>query len=77
MGKSGKSNEPIATWRVEIWAENEDHRLPRDDRARERVKIMDIVAKTAEEARQLALTDDEVRDRWPKANAAVFPVSAS
>jgi hypothetical protein len=64
----------IATWRVEIWAEDEDHRLPRDDRARERVKVMNVAAGTAEEARQLALKDREVRKRWPKANAAVFPV---
>jgi len=68
--------DPKIAWRVEIWAEDEDHRLPRDDRARERVKIMDVVAGTAEEARQMALNHEEVRARWPKANAAVFPVSA-
>ena len=66
----------VATWRVEIWAEDEDHRLPRDDRARVRVKVFDVAARTAEEARVLALSDREVRRRWPKANAAVFPASA-
>ena len=62
-----------ANWTVEIWAADEDFRLPRDDRARERVRIMNVTARTADEARQLALEHHEVRSRWPHANAAVFP----
>lgn len=64
-----------AIWTVEIWAADEDFRLPRDDRACERVKVMTITAKTADEARDLALEHPEVRRRWPCANAAVFPVA--
>ncbi|MFZ0429421.1 MAG: hypothetical protein WAO20_14985 [Acidobacteriota bacterium] len=64
-----------ANWRVEIWAEDEDFRLRRDDRVRERVRIMNVSARTADEARQLALGHHEVRRRWPRANAAVFPAA--
>lgn len=62
-----------ASWTVEIWAADEDFRLPRDDRACERVKVMTINARTADEARQLALEHPEVQRRWPRANAAAFP----
>ena len=57
------------SWKVEIWAEDEDHRLRRHDRARERVKIMYVEAASADEARRVALRDREVRNRWPRANA--------
>ena len=56
-------------WNVEIWAEDEDCRLRRDDRARERVKTARVEARNAEEAKRLVLRDREVRRRWPRANA--------
>lgn len=62
-------------WNVEIWAEDEDYRLPRDDRVRERVKVARVEARTAEEAKRRALRDREVRRRWPKANATAFRVT--
>ena len=62
-------------WEVEIWAEDEDYCLPRDDRARKCVKKTFVRALTAHEAKQLALEETEVQKRWPKANAAVFPIS--
>jgi len=61
-------------WEVEIWAEDDDNRLPRDDRARECVKTKFVRALTAHEAKQKVLEIEEVRKRWPKANAAAFPV---
>ena len=64
-------------WRVEIWAEDEDYRLPRDDRARELVKVAYVKARSAAEARRLVLQEKEIRDRWPRANAAVFEHSPS
>ncbi len=64
-----------ASWKVEIWAEDEDFRLRREDRACERVRIMTVTAETADEARQVALEHPEVRARWPRANAAVFPLA--
>lgn len=63
-----------SNWEVEIWAEDEDYRLPRDDRARECVRKMVVRALSAQEAKMLALKQDEVRKRWPKANAAAFPL---
>lgn len=72
MGNSVQSN-----WEVEIWAADEDFRLPRDDRARERVKVTQIMAGSREEATRLALRDREVRRRWPSANAVAYPVRAS
>jgi hypothetical protein len=62
-------------WKVEIWAEDEDHRLRRDDRARERVKVAYVSAASADEAKNLVLGDNEVARRWPRANAAAFRVA--
>lgn len=64
-------------WRVEIWAEDEDHRLPRDDRARELVKVAYVRARSAAEARRLVLQEKEIMARWPRANTAVFQHSPS
>jgi hypothetical protein len=63
-----------SNWEVEIWAEDEDFRLPRDDRARERVHVTYVSAQNASEAKQLALSDPKIQQRWPRANAAAFPV---
>jgi len=62
-------------WEVEIWAEDEDFRLPRDDRERQCVRKTFVKALTAHEAKQMALRDAEVQKRWPKANAAAFPIA--
>ncbi|UCF38723.1 MAG: hypothetical protein JSU96_07770 [Acidobacteriota bacterium] len=62
------------TWTVEIWAENEDFRLRRDDRARERVRVTQVTAPTAEEAKQMVLQNSEVSRRWPRANASAYRV---
>jgi len=61
-------------WNVEIWAEDEDYYLRRDDRARERVKTARVEARNAEEAKRLVLRDREVRRRWPRANATAMRV---
>jgi hypothetical protein len=61
-------------WNVEIWAEDEDYYLRRDDRARERVKTARVKARNAEEAKRLVLRDREVRRRWPRANATAMRV---
>jgi hypothetical protein len=63
------------TWRVELWAEDEDYRLHRDDRARERVKVMYVKARSAFDARRFALQAPEVRERWPRANATATKLS--
>lgn len=65
-----------SNWEVEIWARDEDFRLPRDDRARERVKVTQVMAGSREEAARLALLDREVRRRWPTANAVAYPLRA-
>jgi hypothetical protein len=61
-------------WNVEIWAEDEDNCLRRDDRARERVKTARVEARNAEEAKRLVLRDREVRRRWPRANATAIRI---
>ena len=61
-------------WNVEIWAEDEDYRLRRDDRARERVKTARVEARNADEAKRLVLRDREVRRRWPRANATAVRI---
>ena len=61
-------------WNVEIWAEDEDYCLRRDDRARERVKVTRVEARNADEAKRLVLRDRKVRRRWPRANATASRV---
>lgn len=67
-------NSTDSTWKVEVWAEDEDHRLPRDDRARERVKVTSIKAGDADEAKRLVLQDRRIRRRWPRANATAIRI---
>lgn len=59
-------------WKVEVWASDDDFRLPRDDRARERVKIAQVIADSRQEAIEKVLLSREVRRRWPGANAVAF-----
>ncbi len=56
-------------WNVEIWAEDEDCRLRRDDRARARVMTPRVEARNAEDAKRLVLREREVRGGWRWANA--------